>query len=458
MAIAIPGLIGSGDWSEDERPTSWRQGVLRMNPNGDFPLVGLLSKFRSEVTPDPVFNWWTKNLETQEAECVLYLNPGLTSLYSTATSANNTTGAALVNTVLYAKVAAADVVHFIPGHQVLLRNVAIPACTAIGKVTAAVSNGASSYVAVVLLENDDNGYAYNPSTPANYAFLGLHYTGTATRNIATTSIQVAGSINPEGGEMPNSVTYRPTKYTNNTQIFRTAVSITRTARKTTLRTYDPYVEAKREQLELHMIDLERAFMWGVATEKTGANGKPERTTQGFIPFIRAAAPDNIVDFCYDGLASGGTWANLGYDWLNEKLELLFRYGSSDKFILCGNEALLGLNKLAKSNSNIYIEPGLKLYGMDVRRWMTPFGTLTLKTHPLYNTNTVMRKAMVIMELQNLRTRFITDTTFHPDTSENAGGPGHIDGTMEEWLTEMGLEFHFPQTGMVIYNMGQDVPY
>jgi hypothetical protein len=119
---------------------------------------------------------------------------------------------------------------------------------------------------------------------------------------------------------------------------------------------------------------------------------------------------------------------------------------------------MGINKLAEANSTVFIEPGLKLYGMDVRRWITPFGNLVLKTHPLFNTDVVMRKALLVMELQNLRTRYIDDTMFKPDDRTNKGGTGQIDGIREEWLTELGLEFHFPQTGMLLYNVGQDIPY
>lgn len=450
MAVAIPGLIGSGDWSSDERPLNWRQGVLRMYPNGDAPLTAILSKFRNESVNDPEFNWWTKSLETQLVDCALYTDVGLSKAYGSGAK-NDTTGAA-AGTMLYAKVAAADVVHFIPGQQVLLRNPEVAFVTVVGKVTAVVTNGASSYVAVYLLEADDNGYGYNPRYSTYRSWLFGAWNGSAV-NDCTPTIQVAGSIHPEGGEMPGAVTYRPTKYSNYTQIFRSAVEITRTARKTALRTYDPYAEAKREALEYHSIDIERALLWGVKTERTGANGKPERTTMGYVTFMRTYAPNNVVDFKFD-TTSTGTWASLGYDWLNEKLEFLFRYGSTDKFVLCGNEALMGINALAKSNSSIYIEPGLSLYGMNVRRWVTPFGNLILKTHPLFNTDAVMRKALVIMELQNLRTRYIDDTMFKPDDRTNKGGTGQIDGTREEWLTELGLEFHFPETGMLLYNVGQ----
>src|SRR5690606_9085689 len=104
------------------------------------------------------------------------------------------------------------------------------------------------------------------------------------------TLLVIGSINPEAGERPQPLGYDPVEWSNNTQIFRNSLEISRTARLTRLRTGDAYKELKRETLEYHMIEMEKAFLWGVKTSNTGANGKPERTTMGLIPAIKAGAP------------------------------------------------------------------------------------------------------------------------------------------------------------------------
>ena len=85
--------------------------------------------------------------------------------------------------------------------------------------------------------------------------------------------------------MPQAVSYNPTKYYNKTQIFRTPLSIDRTTRQTRSRTGDKYKELKREALELHSIEMEKAFIWGIMTENTGDNGKPETTTAGLVRTI-----------------------------------------------------------------------------------------------------------------------------------------------------------------------------
>ena len=46
--------------------------------------------------------------------------------------------------------------------------------------------------------------------------------------------------------------------------------------------------------------------------------------------------------------------------------------------------LLAINQIVRNNSQFNIQTGLKEFGMDVSRLITPFGTLVLKTHPLFN--------------------------------------------------------------------------
>ena len=200
------GMRGTGDWATDERPKNWRQGILRLYPNGDMPLTAILSKMKERRVDDPEFNWWTKGLPSQAGTVTdVYTDALMSTAYTTGGAAGDT---------LYVKVAAAVAQEMRAGHQVLLRNTANYLDDANAKVIDVTVNGALSCVTVKLLEAD-------PTT-----------TGIADCN----RILVIGNINPEGGSMPDAIAYDPTKYYNYTQIFRTPLSITRTARRTKLRT------------------------------------------------------------------------------------------------------------------------------------------------------------------------------------------------------------------------------
>lgn len=432
---AFLGMRGTGDWAADERPKSWRETILFLYPNGMVPLTAILSKMSSEKLTDAEYYWWTKGLPAQSAT--------VTGRYTdTALSASYGAGGGVRGTILYLKMSEAGCKEFRIGHQVVMRKNSDWTLDVVGKVVARAANGASSYIAVKLLEADDNSAYGN--------FLN-----------SCDKVIVAGSINPEGGNMPTGVSYNPTKYTNFSQIMRTPLSITRTARETTYRTGDKYKEMKREALELHGVEMERAFIWGIPTEETGENGKPERTTGGILYYLRNFVAANCNSFALNAAYSGKAWVDSGggKDWLDIYLEQVFRYGAAEKLALCGSGALLGINKLAEAGAHLTLETRATSYGIKVTEWITPFGTIMLKTHPLMSVETSTRNMMMLLEPKNLKYRFITDTTFYGEGEAKQAAPGtnytRKDGTDEEFLTECGLEFWHPDTMMALDGVGQD---
>lgn len=423
--MAFLGMRGSGDWVDDQRPKNWRQKILQLYPNGDAPLTAILSMMKNESTDDPEFNWWTKSLAGQACAVTnVYLNALLTSAY--------TTGGA-VGDILYANIATEALCkEFRPGHQVLLRNTSNFQDDANAKVLAVVLNGSSSYISVKLLESD-------PTT-----------TGIADCD----RLLIIGNINPEGGTMPKAIAYDPVKLYNLTQIFRTRLSITRTARKTKLRTGDQYREAKREALELHAIEMEKAYLWGIKTETTGDNGKPERTTAGLCRTVIDNS-GNVSDFTTASDFTDTSWLAGGEEWLDAQLETIFRYGAQDRLAFAGSGVVLAINKLVKEYGNYEFKSTTKDYGLAVKSWVTPFGTIHIKLHPLFSYEVTNRNCMVVFDPADLKFRYIDDTTFYPDRDEQNTGRNRIDGTDEEYLTEAGLEFHHYQKTGFLSGFGSD---
>ena len=414
--MAFLGMRGTGDWQTDDRPKNYRQGILYLYPNGSAPLTGLLSKMPEESLDDPEFNWWTKTLPVQGGPVVdTYTDSLLTAVY---------TSGGVAGDVLYVKTNDATASEFRIGHQALLRVTTNLDVDVNAKVINVARAGANSYLACKLLENDDNGGVANLST--------------------CDAVLIIGNVNPEGGPIPDAIAYDPTKLYNKTQIFRNPLEITRTARKTKLRTEDAYKEAKREALELHSIEMEKAFLFGVMSEFIGANGQPERTTAGLIPTIKQYAPANVSNFTTDTDFAGDEWLASGEEWLDLILEQIFRYGSMEKMAFAGSGVILAINKLVKANGQINLTPETTDYGLKVVNWITPFGNVYIKTHPLFSYDATTRNAMVIFEPTDLKYRFIDDTMFlGMDTTKVSPSHERFDGTKEEYLTECGLEFHHP---------------
>jgi len=431
---AFLGMRGTGSWATDQRPKNYRESILFLYPNGTAPLTAIMSKMKSEKVDDPEFNWWTKSLSTQRA--------AITGVYTNSTLATAYTSGGVVADMLYIKMSAADCAQFRIGHQVLLRDASDFTVDVNVKVIEKNLNGASSYIKVKLLEADDNSSHSHDLSDADVAL-------------------IVGNINAEGAIMPTGVTTDPVKLYNYTQIFRSPVSITRTARKTRLRTGDAYTEMKREALEMHSIEMEKAFLFGVRSETTGDNGYPERTMDGIITVLRRDSAATVDDYSLNSTYAGKDWteAGGGEAWLNSYLEVMFRYGKGEKLALCGSGALLGLNALAQTGSYLNLGPADKTYGINVTRWQTPLGVVNFLTHPLFSMEATLRNSMLILEPQNLIYKYIDDTDFYGEGDAKKAGPGlnaaRKDATDEEWLTECSLELHHPTTMGFLNGIGVD---
>jgi len=425
------GMRGTGDWATHERPESWREGMLRLYPNGSMLLTALTSMMKSESLNDPHHHWWYKTLASQAGSITageIYTD----SAMSSAVGDDSTAG-----TIVYCKVTEAVADEFRKNFVVLLRDSDDPDVDVVGEVVSVTKNGASSKIAVRLLEDDDNSASHGLSD--------------------VDRIVIIGPSQAEGAPMPDAIAYNPTEVSNYAQIFEYSLDQTRTAIRTRLRTGDAYKEAKREALELIGIGMEKAFIWGIPTENIDPDsGKKRRTTGGLVWFIKNYASDNVDNYTTNTDFSGYTWKQAGEDWIDEKLERVFRYGASEKLAMCGSGALLGLQKLAKSNGNIQLVSGKEIgYGIKLTEWVTSFGTIYLKTHPLFSYEPTNRNSIIILEPKDLVYRYIDDVFFKPDPNYLKGGSNSKDGRNESFLAEALLEFHFPEKCGYLNGVGLD---
>jgi hypothetical protein len=429
------GMRGTGDWVANQRPESWRQQIMYLYPNGMAPLTAILSMMGSKKVDDPRFHWWT-----QEQNAVSGAVIGIATMADMSVAY---AGGGNIGDTIFVRVLTTLANRVRQGHQILLRDASDYSVDVVGKITGVTRGAINSVLAVRLLEDDDNSLTHDLTDADNF--------------------KIIGNINPEGGEMPDAIALNPTEVYNYTQIFRTPLSITRTAKLTTLRTGDAYQKMKSEALEMHSWEMELAYLWGIRTQNIGDNGKPERTTMGVINFIRQFAPLNCSDYSLEAGYAGLPWAGSignpggGGTWLRAMLEQIFRYGAEEKLCLCGSGALLGIESLAMGEGMMNLSAGQSTYGMKIREWVTPFGSIYLKTHPLFSNDVTTRNLMVIIEPKELEYKFITDTTFYGEgsaTQHPAGyGARRLDGLNEEYLTECGLEFGLPQKCAVLNGVG-----
>lgn len=449
------GMRGTGDWIHNERPLNWRETILKLYPTGSAPLTAILSKLSSSKVDDPTFNWWTQQMSPVSGPVTARSFTGAAANGATGTitvgpNPNVSTVGDMPETVLGGVTSpgrdfSADMKNFVRiGHQVLLGVTSTPSY-AINAIVTNISTATPPVITVKLLEAAPAVNAIDLSD-CDY-------------------FKVIGNVNEEGANIPAPIALDPVQVYNYTQIFRSPLSMTRTARLTHLRDGDYYQRTKAEALEMHSWEIEQAFLFGKKSINLGTGGKPQRTTDGFVNFIKTYAPGNVFNFTADAsVPAAAPWSvqtnniSNGQRWLDSCFEKVFRYGANEKLMLCGSGALLGINQLAQVGSMMRVVPGERTYGLRVTEWITPFGSVNIITHPLMSIDPILRNTALLMEPREMEYKFITDTTFYGEKGTTSGegrSANRMDGIIEEFLTEAGLMFGLPQKCAVLYNVGVD---
>ncbi len=382
---AFAGLRGTGSWGTDERPKNFREGILFRQPNGSAPITALLSKSRKQSVNDPEFNWWEETLQNVRVQV------------------NDASGYTATSTTLTIDSGGLDLV---AGDVLMLEGVfgTDAETTTYAFEHMLVSSVTSDTVIVV-----KRGIA---GTTA----VGIADNATITR---------IGNANQEGASLPNISQRNPTKLTNYCQIFRTVFGATLTADATFARTGDAYKMDKKRKMFDHHAKMEWAFMFGVKSEDT-TGSFPQRYVGG----LREAITTNAKIYTTSPTE----------DDLLDTLSPMFDYtkeseAGNERIGLCGNTFLNNLNKVARnsSSSRINFDGTIKMYGMELQKWVLPQGTLAIRTHPLMSTHARFTSSAFFLDFSNLVYRPLRDTKFEDDVQAKGD-----DSRKGQWISEVGL--------------------
>jgi hypothetical protein len=399
--MAILGLRGTGDFGADERPKSFRETILWREPNGEAPLTALMSKMRKGSLTDPEHSWWEEDLEVTR----LQLNDG-TDMTSGDT----------------AVVVDAGAYNLVPNDLLMVE-----------KESAETTAYTAEIVKVVSISSDT-------------AFvISRGYGGTTAAAILDdTFFLKIGSVFAEGTNSPTSSVRNPTKIHNFAQIWKTAYELTETTKKTKFRTGDPMKQDKIRKMFDHSVGMELSALFGVRSETTGANGKPERSMGGLLYMLQQ----------YAGTAGFKRYTTaVTYNTLLDDIYQVFDYSirgagsGNERLVLVGNGALNEINKLATASGQVQFKEVISLYGMALTKLVLPQGTLYLKTHPLMNRHPVFTNSAFIINPPGLNWKALRDTKSH----DNIQAPD-ADTEKGQWLTEGLIEFNHLKTFKYLGNI------
>jgi len=398
----IAGLRGTGDFGTDERPQSFREYILWREPNGAAPLQALMAKMRSEEPPTPDFNWW----EEEQGPIRLQVN-NASGITTTATTINVDNG---------------DARELVAGDLLLVEK--------------STENQTGEY--------DNELLEVVSVTDATTVVVTRGVAGTTAGTIAdNTYLTRVGSVFAEGTTSPDSTTRNPTKYTNYCEIFKRAYELTGSAAKpVATRTGNPVQNDKKRKMFDFAVDMEFASFFGKPYEGTGSNGKPKRYTGGLRHFLG------------DAKVNGGAthvvriWTTTPTE--DELLDATYKMwdyrgaetGSNERIGLCGNGYLNSLNKLARNSSStrINFDGIVKVYGMQLQRWVLPQGTLYLRTHPLFNVHSLFTNSAFFINPRAIVERPYRAVRFKDNIQAN-----DADTRKGQWMGEIGFEFHHLKT-------------
>lgn len=394
--MTIQGLRTTANFIANARPENWREGIMLLYPNGMAPLTALTSLMGSQSVDDPHFHWFEKAMQTRRVQIAADLN-------NTDVTTN-----IVVN---------AGALGFKDGDLFYIE--------ATGEIVYVTPNPASDTTLTVI-----RGMANTLKTALTVA----------SQNPYMTCI---GSAYEEASNAPVGIAFDPNEQVNYTQIFRNTHEITNTAAETNLRTGDEWKEQKRETLELHSVDMERAFWFGKKSVSV-RNGKPWRTTGGILGTIPSA---NIHTYN----------TAISLDQFENDLVNIFAYGSSEKMAFGGNRALITMQQmLRRSKGALFEMQGDTEYGMKVTRFTyAAGGTLAIKTHPLFNQMksgvgyAAMDAALIVLDMAQIKYKYLKnrDTKYETDLQT----PG-VDGKKNGFRTECGIQVGQAITHYAIFGL------
>lgn len=484
----ILGLVSTESLTRDTFwEANYRRKVFHQYPNGAMSIIGLLSLMKTEEVNAPEFYWWEERFKRQKtttasqgsskgpfrlaADAVDGLDP-----FVLTAPRPGAAGATPVEVMIY--VADASLIRV--GHVIMIQGLTV---------------SSNTYTVRFVVTAVDTGKV--KARPISLSADELYTTGVdngATNENVGLKVQVIGSAFAQGMvNISGEAFYTPDKFTNYTQIFRTPFSFTRNALQTPTKFDETgvYREKAKQHSLYHMVEMERSMLFqersvyvkaGTQADATTGAALPEYKTGGIIWHMQQWEKQYSVYRGGDGSSTGPAAVTLDSDddkriinntggsineasW-DDYLERIFRKTNNvtnERFCPCGSGALKTINKMYRQLGVMpYKVPGQDAFGMRIVSHECPFGTIYYKTHPLFSedmdstsaTGEQLWASMLFMDVHNLRYRpFVKADTFLRKGIQTPS----MDGRVDEWMTECGLEMKFPETFMYIKNILDYVP-
>lgn len=368
--MAVQGVFLSDQGIRGELNTTFSGSVLRMSMGGTAPLLALSSGMKSRNTTDTVVGW------IDETQVTGYLKVAVSQTLKTDTTVVLEDASTVLERQFYTT----------PSGEMLL-------VTGVSGNTITVRRGHQNTADLeTVLEAD-------------------------------TYIQLIGTQFEEASAPPSSVYNMGTPQFNYTHIVRNSWGVSGTAAAVNFATGDRVANSKRQAAQQHAEDIER-ILWFSRKANYIANGKPYRAMGGVGHFNTENAKVQTAATTYSDL--------------NNFFADVFKYNIdgevNERICMTGNSAVLAFNEISKQNTTMQITPGASVYGMQIWKWVTPFGNINFMTHPLFNANPIWSKTMWLLHPATMTMRYLRPTFVDPIVGDGS------DESRGVYTTELTAEF------------------
>jgi hypothetical protein len=381
--MAVQGVFASDQNIPSSRRGDFASGILQTMPTGSAPLLALTAGMESQGATDTVVTWFEEN----------HLS-GRINVTNNAASG-----------------------------------------------TSFVVDDASQVIAgLVYLVETSGEYIYVESVAGSTVTVTRGFGGTTITaldgSVTAEPIQRITNAQEEGSGKPTAIANLGFPRFNYMQIFRNAWDVTGTARVVDYHTGDIVAKNKRDAGIYHSEDIERAMIWG--KQAIGVqNGKPFRTMAG----MQSQITTNVV-----AQGANTTWTEID-QFLMDVFARNIKGKPNERIAFCGNTVLQVLNTIARTDGNltqINLTPGQTDFGMKITKWMTPYGDISLLTHPLFNESPIWTKDLMVLHPGAMRTRYLRKT--FEDMNDKNGTRAGADSDFGVVTTEMCMEYRSEITG------------
>jgi hypothetical protein len=324
---------------------------------------------------------------------------------------------------LYAQMTAANAALINVGDNILIADAS--GNLRVGRVNGVVSTSdASSYAAFILREADTDNVLAG----------------------ASLTWRLSGHSEAEMSPLPKASGEEVTWFQNCAGIAMESIEISGTEQNELSRiSPDVRTFQRARALQRFNVKVERNLIFGVYTfaQGAGVNGKDILESRGIRTAISDNETANMMDYRTDTDFSGQSWLSGGMDFMNQKLELLGRYGESEfKKMYVGGLAWLAINDLVQDYGQYKIEVMEDEFGIQVRRWHGLTTGVDIILHPLFSEDPAFQRSALIVEPDLLRYKPMVnrDVQFVAGVDRDPNGWTWVDGVKEGWFAQYGLEY------------------